>query len=99
LQLCLATGWTPDQVRALSGEDYSNFRALYAIQPWGAERDNLHTAMLLAQNANMQRTKQTDPVFHPRQFMIGAEPPDKSKINAERIRALRDHIKRHQRVH
>ena len=39
----------------------NNIQALYAMQPWGAERDNFHVAMLLQQGAAIHRKPGTQP--------------------------------------
>jgi hypothetical protein len=81
----------------MSGEDFANFRALYSVDPWGSERDNIHTAMILAQSANQQRTKRTDPVVSPMQFMLGrTNPTDKS--SSAKISALRSSIHKSKNV-
>ena len=91
----MTTGWTPDQVRALSGEDYRHLVALYNVDPWGAERDNMHTAMILAQGANMNRARGTPPIDISR-FILTKKP----KINddAKRVSAFRAAIKQSSRV-
>lgn len=82
---------TPDQLRGMSGTDYAHLSALHASQPWGAERDNYHVGMLLAQNANFQtRTKRSDPVIHPSRFMLGLG--KKEKDADEKVQLLRAQI-------
>ena len=87
--MCISTGWTPDQVRALSGEDYANFAALYSDDPWGPERDNAHTAMLLAQQANIYKRKGAPPV-NPNKYMLGRSG---AKSNKAKVAAFRAHVK------
>jgi len=91
----VTTGWTPDQVRELSGEDYKNLVALYAVEPWGQERDNLHVAMQLSQVANMNRARGSAAI-DPSRFMLGRKP--KQNDDAKKISALRGSIKQSRKV-
>ena len=85
----MTTGWLPDQVRALSGEDYRHLVALYNVEPWGPERDNAHAAMQLTQVANMNRGRGQPPVDMSR-FILTKKP--KAKTDAKRIVAFRASI-------
>lgn len=77
-------------MRALSGDDYQHLVALYSVEPWGPERDNLHHAMQLSQVANMNRTKGA-PVVEPSRFILTRKP--KSNDDTKKIAALRGAIK------
>ncbi len=91
----MTTGWKPDEVRALSGEDYRHLVALYNVDPWGSERDNMHTAMILAQGANMNRRRGTPPIDISR-FILTKKP--KTQNDAKRVSAFRAAIKQSQKV-
>jgi len=77
-------------VRAMSGEDYQHLVALYAVEPWGPARDNMHVAMQLTQVANMNRGKGSATV-EPSRFILTRKP--KIKNDSKRITALRGAIK------
>jgi hypothetical protein len=82
------SGFTPDQVRAMSGTDYANLLALYTIDPDGSERDNKHVAMQLAQVANINRRKGA-PLISPLKFML----TQNSDPKTNKVKALRTAIK------
>jgi hypothetical protein len=63
---------------------------LYAVDPWGSERDNLHVAMQLSQTANMNRGK-GQPTIEATRFMLARKP--KTDNSNKRIAALRGAIK------
>ena len=87
--MCLTLGQTPEQVRQLRGEDYAMFRALYAVQPWGPERDNWHMAVLgtIGVNTHLQKGKRP---LQPNEFMFGYQ---KQKNDKRRVSAFRAHIR------
>lgn len=40
------TGIEPDAIRRWPSSDFAAMQALYSVEPWGANRDNAHAAML-----------------------------------------------------
>jgi hypothetical protein len=77
----------------MSGNDYANLIALYAIDPDGPERDNRHAAMQLAQVANLNRRKGSSSIA-PHRFMLTQNTdPATDKVKALRM-AIRSSIKK-----
>lgn len=57
-KLALALGRTVSELeQTMSCREFSQWAAFYAVHPFGAERDNLHSAIIASTIANVHRSK------------------------------------------
>lgn len=54
--LSITFGRFPSEIeRELSSSDYTDLMAYYRVEPWGPQRDNLHSAQIAALTYNANR--------------------------------------------
>lgn len=82
------SGITPDDLRAFDPIDYQELLALYQLSPIGPDRDDIHNAMQLAQQANMHRRPNSAPI--PVEKFLFNRP---KKTGKQKIQHLRQQIK------
>lgn len=59
----------PHEIDAMPASDYQMLLDFYQKHPFGAERDNIHSAQICAVLANIHRKKNSAPI-HTKEFMI-----------------------------
>lgn len=54
----------------MSSREFSEWQAYYVLEPFGQERDNLHTGIVAATIANAHRDPEKNKPFKPNDFML-----------------------------
>ena len=83
------TGISPAVLKSWPATWFAHLLALYSVEPWGAERDNMHAAMLASMYAGAHTAK-GKPRPKISDFMFK---PAANKSAAGKLAVLRNHLK------
>lgn len=85
--MALALGRTVQELdNTLSSTELSYWIAYYSLHPFGSDRDNIHSAIISATIANVNRGK-NQPAFNAEDFMIRNQ-HDKRKADTKSVLAF-----------
>lgn len=83
----------------MPADDFARLRAYYAVDPFGTERENMHFAMLAAEEHNRFQSlhvkKSRQNFVGPSRFMLGRQhQPTQSELDEQAQTKLAEHLLR-----
>lgn len=94
-RLALALGRTVHELKhTMTHAEFTSWMGYYTIEPWGSERDSLHTGILASTMANCHAPRKGKP-FEPRDFMpcFDGKRPGSEVMTKEQILATKNRMK------
>jgi hypothetical protein len=80
----LGLGFSVSQVEQLSARELDDWRAFYAVEPWGAWRENLHAGLVASTIANVNRAKGSK-AFSAMDFMLKERDSSADQIKTAQV--------------
>lgn len=68
----------------ISSRELSEWMAYYSVEPWGAERDNLHAGIVASATINVWRGEKDEPV-NAQDFMLQFGEDEKQPVSADEL--------------
>lgn len=88
-RLALALGRTVGELDATLGSgELTEWKAFYAMEPFGAFRDNLHAGVVAAAIVNVNRARRGDKVYGPSDFLLRTEEEQRKEMTRRTLGAL-----------